>query len=528
MEFKVLVSDKLAPEGLAILKAAEGLDVDYRPGIDSKELAAMIGAYHGIVIRSGTRVTAELLGAAELLKVVGRAGIGVDNVDVDAASKRGVVVMNTPGGNNVTTAEHTISLLLALARHIPQANASLRSGEWRRGDFIGTEVFGKTLGVIGTGNIGAIVADRARGLKMRVLAYDPYITEEAATRLGVELVTLEELYRRADFITVHTPLTEETRGMVSDQAFAAMKDGVRMLNCARGGIVDEAALARALESGKVAGAALDVFAEEPAVDNPLVGMPQVVATPHLGASTDEAQLNVAVAVAEQVRDFLLNDSIINAVNVPSVSTEMAGEMAPYITLAEKIGSLHAQMAQRAPSDLLIEFHGEAADFEDGRPITSALLVGLLSNFMDVPVNGVNADILARERGIRVRELRDRESSGFASFLRVRFSGPGGEQVVGGAVFGRNTIRLVCLDDFFFEAVPEGAILVLHNKDVPGVVGRVGTFLGQAGINIAGVELGRVEGEAISFFHVDSPLVAEQLNALRGMPDITRACMVKLY
>jgi D-3-phosphoglycerate dehydrogenase len=526
--YKVVVSDKLAPEGLAILEASPGLSLDYQPGLSPEDLAAVVADAHGLVIRSGTRVTAELLDAATELKVVGRAGIGVDNVDVAAATRRGVVVMNTPGGNNVTTAEHAVSLMMALARHIPQANATLRRGDWRRSDFVGTELCGKTLGVVGLGNIGAIVSDRARGLKMKIVAYDPFLTQEAATRLGVELATLEEVYARADFLTVHTPLTDDTRGMVGDDAFAAMRDGVRIVNCARGGIVDEEALLGALESGKVAGAALDVFAEEPPTDFRLVDHPAVVATPHLGASTGEAQLNVALAVAEQVRDYLVDGVVLNAINLPSVSIEMAERIAPYLLLAERMGRLHGQLAEGdAPTEVTVEYHGEAADLEDTRPVSAAVLKGLLSSFFAAPVNAVNAESIASERGVRLVEVRERASSAFASSLTVRLSGPTGGHVISGAVFGRATVRLVRLDDFYFEAIPEGNILILNNKDVPGVVGRVGALLGEANINISGVVLGSVDGEAVSFFHVDDPLDSAQLESLRALPEITGARMVCL-
>jgi D-3-phosphoglycerate dehydrogenase len=524
---KVLVSDKLAPVGLAILEAAQGLEVTSLPGLSPSELLDVIGEYDGLVIRSGTRVTAELIERAERLRVIGRAGIGVDNVDVEAASKRGVVVMNTPGGNNVTTAEHAISMMLAVARHIPQANASLRAGKWERSAFVGTEVSGKTLGVVGVGNIGSIVADRAKGLTMHVIAFDPFLTPDAAARLGIELVSLEELYARSDFISVHTPLTQETRGLIGRNSFTRMKKGVRVVNCARGGIVDEAALLDALESGQVAGAALDVFASEPpAPDSALIAHPAVVATPHLGASTGEAQLNVAIAVAEQVRDFLLADEVRNAINMPSVSQEAAGALAPYILLAERLGKFQSQLSDGAPSEITVEFRGEVADL-DCRPLTSAVLKGLLSGVLDVPVNAVNAPYLAKERGVKVVEMRDQDATSFASSIRVTFNGGGGADLIEGAVFDGHIVRVVRFNDFFLETVPEGNILVLHNRDVPGVVGSVGCFLGEQGVNIGGFVLGRVGGEAVSFVHMDSPLAPEQLESLRQVAGITSAQMVSL-
>ncbi len=524
---RILVSDKLDKQGLEILQAAPGLEVDNRPGVSADELLKIIGEYDGLVIRSGTKVTAAVLEAATSLRVVGRAGIGVDNVDVDAASKRGVIVMNTPGGNNVTTAEHAISMMLALARHIPQANATLHAGLWKRNDFVGTEICGKTLGVIGMGNIGAVVADRAKGLRMQVVAYDPFITGEAAVRAGIELVTLEEMYARADFISVHTPLTPETRGLIGEKTFALMKKGVRLINCARGGIIDEAALLAALESGQVAGAALDVFVNEPpAKDDPLVAHPRVVATPHLGAATGEAQLNVAIAVAEQIRDFFADGTIRNAINVPSMSAEMAGMVAPFVALGEKIGSLYAQLVQRVPLEVQIEYKGDVADL-DIRPVNAAVLKGLLAPVLDVPLNSVNAPFLAKERGVKLVEVKNRGAEGFSNSMCVTFRGPGDVQVIEGAVFGGNIQRLVRFNDFYLEAVPSGFILILHNRDVPGVVGRLGSFLGQHGINIAGLVLGRIGGEAVSFFHVDSPLDAKQLEELRQLQDITRAQMVRL-
>jgi len=522
-----LIFDKLAQEGVTILDQADGIDVEHRPGIDPEELERVIGEYDGLIIRSGTKVTAKILEAAGGLKVVGRAGIGVDNVDVDAASKRGVVVMNTPGGNNVTTAEHTITLMLSLARHIPQANASLRAGEWRRSDFVGTEVCRKTLGIVGIGNIGSIVADRARGLKMKVVAYDPFITEDAAAKLGIELAPLDDVLARADFLSVHTPLTDDTRGLIGEQALAKTKAGVRIINCARGGIIDEAALARAIESGKVAGAALDVYeSEPPGSDHPLVSSDKVVATPHLGASTGEAQLNVAIAVAEQVRDFLLHGVVTNAVNVPSVAPEQAAVLMPYVTLAEKIGSLHAQLAGCVPSEVRIEYGGEAAEI-DCRPVNAAVLKGMLSSVMETPVNFVNAPFLAEDRGVKVVDVRSRQAAGFSNSIKVEFRGSRGCKLVEGAVFGRDIIRFVRFDDFHFEAIPEGHIVVVRNHDVRGVVGRVGTFLAEENVNIAGLELGRIDGEALQFVHIDSPLDAGQLERLRELGDVTGADTVYL-
>jgi D-3-phosphoglycerate dehydrogenase len=530
MTYRVLATDKLAPQGVEIFKAAAPeLEFDSKPGMPPEELAAVIGTYDALVIRSGTRVTADILREPGRLRVIGRAGIGVDNIDVATATKKGIVVMNTPGGNNVTTAEHTITLMLSLARWIPQADASLHAGKWERTKFEGTEVCNKTLGVIGLGNIGAIVAERAQGLRMKVIAFDPFITAEAAARMNVEVVTLDDLYARADFITVHTPLTPETRGLVNRTAIAKMKKGVRIVNCARGGIVDEQDLADAIASGHVAGAALDVFVDEPPpADHPLLRLPQVIATPHLGASTREAQVNVAVGIAEQVTKFLLRGEVESAVNMPSVSREMLALLRPHLLLGEKLGSLLGQLSPDAVAELAVEYSGQVAEL-DWRPVTNAILRGLLSPFLDVAVNYVNAPAIARERGIKVLESRASHSSAFVNSIKVSVARGGQRQVVEGAIFGNDILRLVRINAFYLEAVPEGYILMLNNHDVPGVVGRVGTLLGARGINIAGLELGRegVGGRAISLFHVDHTVPETVLEELRHAPDIISAQLLRL-
>jgi D-3-phosphoglycerate dehydrogenase len=526
---KILVTDPLAPPGLDVIRRVPGFTADERFGLKEKEIRDIIGDYHGWILRSGTKATAEILAAAHNLKVIGRAGVGVENIDVDAASKRGVVVMNTPGGNNVTTAEHAVSLMLALARHIPQAVASLKSGQWRRDQFIGVELCNKTLGIIGLGNVGRIVAERALGFKMRVIAYDPFVPAETAAKMGVDLAELETIYKNADFITVHVPLTAETRGLINGAAFAKMKAGVRIVNCARGGIVDEKDLAAAISSGKVAGAALDVFADEPPPpDHPLLRMEQVIATPHLGASTDEAQLNVAIAVAEQVVDYLTRGVVRHAVNVPSVSPELLNMLRPYLTLAEKLGSMQVQMLTTLPTQVDIEYAGEVTQY-DVSPLTLAVLKGLLSQVMESAINYVNAPLIARDRGIRVVESKSSRASDFASSITVTTKVADRTLEIEGAIFGSHNPRIVKVNHFYLEAIPEGYILVLHNRDVPGVVGAVGTLLGQAGINIAGLELGRekAEGTAISFIHVDDPVPKKTLDALRRLPHIVNAQLVKL-
>lgn len=528
--YRVLVADKLAPQGMTILRSVPDLQVDEAVGLKPAELAARIGPYHGLVVRSGSRVTAEVVAAAAALKVIGRAGIGVDNIDVDAATKRGVVVMNTPSGNNVTTAEHAVSMMLALARSIPQATASMKAGKWEKGRFTGSEVFHKTLGIVGVGNIGSLVAERALGLKMRVLAFDPFITAAAAQRMGVELVALDDLLVSADFISIHTPLTPETRGLVNAAAFAKMKKGVRLINCARGGIVDEEALAVAVQEGKVAGAALDVFEKEPPPpDHPLLKLDQVICTPHLGAATDEAQVNVSVAIAQQVAEFLTNGVIRDAVNVPTISPEMLEILGPYLVMAEKLGGLQAQLLTEAPQEVTIEYAGEVTSY-DVKPVSVAVLRGLLGRMMEEGfVNYVNAPAIARERGIKVVEAKTSQLKGFSNIMTVTVTTAHGASTVGGAIFGQKIVRLVRINDFFLDADPEGYILMLHNKDVPGVVGAIGMALGEAQINIARLELGRehVGGMAISLFHVDEPIPNAVMDRLRHLPNIVSAQLIRL-
>ena len=526
---RILVTDSLAPQGLDVFKNTPGFEVDVRIGLKLDELKAICAGYDGWVIRSGTKITAELIEAAKNLKVIGRAGVGFENVDVDAATKKGIVVMNTPGGNNVTTGEHTISLMMALARHIPQAVASLKSGRWDRGKFIGVELCNKTIGIIGLGNVGRIVAERASGLRMKVIGYDPFISAENIARLGVEPAGLEEIFTKSDFITVHVPLTPETQGLINREALAKMKPTVRIINCARGGIIDEKDLAEAIKEGKVAGAALDVYVDEPPpADHPLVKMDQVITTPHLGASTDEAQLNVAIAVAEQMVDFLSKGIVRYAVNVPSVSPELLEILRPYLILAEKLGSLHVQMAGALPEEVQVEYRGDVTQY-DVAPLTLAVLKGLLTPIMESGVNYVNAPLVARERGIHIVESRGDRAGDFASSITVKTKAATGDLEVEGAIFGSKHPRIVRVNAFYLEAVPDGYILILHNKDVPGVVGTVGTLLGKNGINIAGMELGRSEkgGNAISFIHVDDGVTKKALAELRALPEILSAELVKL-
>jgi len=526
---KILVTDSLAPEGLEVFKNAEGFEVDVKLGLKAAELKKICESYDGWVIRSGTKITAELIEAAKNLKVIGRAGVGYENIDADAATKKGIVVMNTPGGNNVTTGEHTVALMMALARHIPQAVASLKSGKWDRNKFVGVEMCNKTIGVIGLGNVGRIVAERAAGLRMKVIGFDPFIAAENIARMGVEPGTLDDIFTKSDFITVHVPLTPDTQGLINKAAFAKMKNGVRIINCARGGIVDEHDLADAIKAGKVAGAALDVYVDEPpSRDHPLLKLDQVITTPHLGASTDEAQLNVAIAVAEQIVDFLARGVVRYAVNVPSVSPELLAVLRPYLTLGEKLGSLHTQMGGALPKEVQVEYRGDVTQYNVA-PLTVAVLKGLLSPVMESAVNYVNAPMMAKERGIKIIESKGEEAGDFTSSLTVKAKNGKESLEVEGAIFGAKHPRIVRVNSFYLEAVPEGYILILQNKDVPGVVGAVGTILGNNGVNIAGMELGRSEkgGNAISFTHVDDAVAKKALDELRALPQIVSATLVKL-
>jgi D-3-phosphoglycerate dehydrogenase len=518
---RVLVTDKLDEEGLRILREADGLEVEVKTGLPPDELRALIGDYHALAVRSGTKVTADILEVATRLEVIGRAGIGVDNVDVEAASRLGVVVMNTPEGSAVTTAEHALALLMALARRIAQATASMRGGRWEKKKFMGTELAGKTLGVLGIGNIGAIVADRAQGLKMKVIAHDPYISPEMAEKKGIELVGMDELLARSDFITIHTPLTKDTKHLINKQAFEKMKDGVLIVNAARGGIIHEGDLYDAVKSGKVAGAAMDVWEKEPPGEHPLTTLDQVICTPHLGASTGEAQVNVSVAVAQQLVAFLTTGTIKNAVNVPSVSRELMAQIEPYLILAERLGSFLGQTFEGGIEEFHIEYCGQVGELESLTPVTVAGLKGLLAPMLGDKVNFVNAPFLAKERGIHLVESKTSEARDFASLIAMRAAGKGRERRVSGTLFGRRSPRIVRIDDFELEAHAGGHIIVMHNKDKPGVVGAVGSLLGSNGINIARMQLGLDYGkhEAVALIQVDERVpesVLEKFAALQNV------------
>ena len=526
---RVLVSDPLSDEGLEVISRADGIELDYRPAVDSSELRQIIADYDALVIRSGTKVTAELLEAAERLRVIGRAGIGVDNIDLNAATERGVIVMNTPAGNAITTAEHAIALMTSLARRIPQATASMRAGRWEKDRFSGRELFDQVLGVIGFGNIGSIVADRARGLRMNVIAYDPVVSEERARRAGVELVSLDELFARADVVTVHVPLTKETRGIVGREAFSKMKRGVMIINAARGGIVDEEALLEAIEEGTVWGAALDVFEEEPPpADYALRNRPDVILTPHLGAATAQAQLNVAISVAEQVVDFLTHNVVRNAVNMPSLSAEDLERLGPFITLGEKLGLFLGQVAPDI-GEVDVEYAGQVAQL-NVQPVTIAVVRGLLVPWCGETVNYVNASVIAQQRGIRVIESKAAEPEDFVSLLTVRLrSKDGTELLVSGSLFGRQQPRIVRVDNFRFEAIPEGPTLLVRNVDQPGVVGRLGTLLGEAQINIKRMQLGLnpETGLALQLLSVEGDISDEVIAAVKVLPGVQSAQLLHL-
>ena len=521
---RVLISDKLSPAAVEIFRN-RGIDVDLKPGLSPADLRAIIGDYDGLAIRSATKVTKEVLDAATKLKVVGRAGIGVDNVDIRSATARGVVVMNTPHGNTITTAEHAIAMMFALARQIPEATISTKAGKWEKNRFMGVELTAKTLGLIGCGNIGSIVADRAVGLRMRVVAYDPYLSDKKALALGVEKVDLDTLLARADFITLHTPLTDATRNILSREALAKTRKGVRIINCARGGLLDEAALADSIKAGHVAGAALDVFETEPAVDSPLFGLENVVCTPHLGAATAEAQENVALQVAEQMADFLLTGAVANAINMASVSAEDAPRLKPYLELCRLLGAFAGQLTQAregAIAKVTIEYEGQVAALNQ-RPLTAAMLAGLMSPLME-GVNMVNASVAARDHGIDVAETVHDRPTEYLTLVRVTVQTGDLIRAVSGTLFAGSRPRIVEIKGIKVEADFAPHMLYVTNQDKPGFIGRFGATLAGAGINIATFHLGRSEqgGDAICLVSVDEPIPEEVLAMVRTLPLVMQA------
>jgi D-3-phosphoglycerate dehydrogenase len=522
---KVLIADALSPRALEIFRD-RGIETDTKVGLKADALKQIIGGYDGLAVRSATKVTRPLIERAVKLKVIGRAGIGVDNIDLAAATQRGIVVMNTPHGNSITTAEHAIALMFALAREISAADQSTQAGKWEKSRFIGVELFGKTLGIVGCGNVGSIVADRALGLKMKVIAYDPYLSPERAVELGVEKVELDELFRRADFITLHTPLTDATRDIIDAKAIAKMKRGVRIINCARGGLIREPDLKAGLDQGQVAGAALDVFPVEPATENVLFGHPKVVATPHLGASTSEAQENVALQIAEQMADFLLTGAVVNALNMPSLTAEDATRLRPYMKLAEQLGSFAGQLTESPMRAVAVEYEGHVAEL-NVKPLTAVMLKGLLAPQLD-SVNMVNAPLLCRERDIRVSETRMTAEGDFHTLMRLTLTTERRTRSVAGTLFRGRQPRLVMIEDVPMEAELGANMLFVRNKDKPGFIGNLGRTLGEAGINIATFHLGRTApGEdAICLVQVDQPLNELLLQQVCTIPDVLQAKLLR--
>lgn len=518
---KVLISDNLGDAGIQLFEAEDGIDVDVNTGLSPEELKKIISPYDALVIRSATKVTADLLEAADSLKVVGRAGIGLDNVDIPAATKKGVAVMNTPGGNVVTTAEHTISLMMALTRKIPQGTASLKAGRWDKKKLQGREVMNKTLGVIGFGKIGSVVADRARGLKMRVVIYDPVVQPDVIEKEGFEWVPLDKLFREADYITVHVPKNKNTTGLINKAAFDQMKNGVMIINCARGGIVDEDDLYEALTSGKVAGAALDVFATEPPpADHPLLGLDNIICTPHLGASTAEAQTNVAVAVAEQIIEYLKNNNIINAVNVPAVSGKLLEQLGPFLHLADRMGCMMAQLTCGQLKEINIEYNGDFHGL-DLKPVSTAYLKGVLDTLVQDGVNSVNAPVLAKDMGIKVTETSTAESEKFLNRIAATLITTDMKCTVAGSVFGKTDARIVRIDDFIIEIIPEGHLALIYNLDEPGAIGSIGNTLGENGINISQMQVGTAVGgeNNIILIKTDEPMTEDVKNKVMALPKV---------
>ena len=520
---KVLVSDKLSKTAVQIFKD-NGVEVDYLPdlGKDKDKLLEVIGQYDGLAIRSATKVTEKIIAAANNLKVIGRAGIGVDNVDIPAATKKGIIVMNTPFGNSITTAEHAIAMMMALARQLPEADASTKASKWEKNRFMGVEVTSKVLGLIGAGNIGSIVADRAQGLRMKVIAFDPFLTAERAVTLGVEKVELDELFARADFITIHTPLIEATKNIINAAAIAKMKAGVRIINCARGGLIDEAALHEALKSGKVAGAALDVFLDEPAVNNPLFELPNVICTPHLGASTTEAQENVALQVAEQISAYLMTGEITNALNFPSISAEEAPRLTPWVKLAEMLGSFAGQLTEDPIKGVRIEYEGNVAAL-NVKPMNAAALNGVLKPQMG-EINMVSAPQIAKDRGIAVEVATRDQQGAYEGYIRLTVLTDKMERSIAGTVFANGKPRIIQVKNISMEAELTPSMLYVTNEDKPGHIGRLGTLLGSLGINIANFNLGRADvgGDAIALLSIDGRVTDDQLKQIASLPGVRQA------
>jgi D-3-phosphoglycerate dehydrogenase len=526
---KILVSDPLSEEGLKIIKEVKEFQVDIKTELKPEELKGIIKDYDALIVRSTTKVTKDVIDAAAQLKVIGRAGVGLDNVDLNAATQKGIIVMNTPAGNTISTAEHTMSMILALSRNIPQANASTKKGEWKRSKFMGVELYNKILGIVGFGRIGSEVAKRALSFGMKVLAYDPFLSKEIAEGLGVEVVELTELCERSDYITVHTPLTEETKHMISTEEFNIMKKGVRVINCARGGIIDEAAIINAVKEGKVAGAAMDVFEKEPLpADSELLKLDNVVITPHLGASTEEAQVNVAIEVAEIVRDALLGRGIRNAANYPCLEAEVCKILDPYINLSEKLGIFSGQLVEGRYQELNISYSGDIIQY-DLSPLTMALVKGVLSPIMQETVNFINATTLARERGIKIKESKSSKEEEFVTLIQLEIKTDKETKKISGTLSSNKQPRIVKVEQYYVELAPVGEMIFIQNWDKPGIIGNLGTLLGKHNINIAAMTFGRDKpgGRAVSVFNIDSPVFPEILDKIKKLENILSVKVIRL-
>jgi D-3-phosphoglycerate dehydrogenase / 2-oxoglutarate reductase len=527
--YKVLVCDDLAEEGLKLFREQKNFETVVKVKQPLEELKKLIADADACVVRSGTQITAEVIGAAKKLKVIGRAGVGLDNVDLEAASKRGIVVINTPGGNTISAAELAFCLLMSLARNIPEASNSTKRGEWERKKFTGVELDGKTLGVLGLGRIGGEVAKRAQAFRMRVIAYDPFLRADRAQAIGVEAMSLEEVLKNSDFITLHLPLTAENKNMIGEKQFGIMKKGVRIVNCARGGLIDEKALAKAIQAGQVAGAGLDVFEQEPPPkDHELFKLPQIIVTPHQGASTEEAQVAVAVDVAQSIIDYLAGRGSKNAVNIPFVDPEVLEQIKPYLFLGEKMGLFAAQLLEGQLMQVDIHYSGQAAECET-TPISVSILKGLLTPILAESVNYVNASVLAKERGIKVTESKSSTAAHYANLVQLDIRTDKKTTRVAGTVISREDTRIVMIDNYDVEVMPDGFILMISNNDVPGIVGQLGTLLGQNNVNIAGMTLGRdvPGGQARAIFKIDSEISEAAMKQIRQSKNILDVKLIRL-
>ena len=525
---KILVSDNLSKLGVEILQKESGIEVDVKTGLPKEELIKIIPEYEGLIVRSATKVTADVIAAAKNLKVVGRAGVGVDNIDLEAAGKQGIIVMNAPDGNMITTAEHAMALMLSMSRNIPQANASVKQEKkWSPKTFMGVELYGKTMGIIGLGRIGSVVAERAKGFAMKVIAYDPFVSKEQAEKIGVEIVELKDLLQRADFISLHSPKVGD-KPLLGKEELDSVKPGLRIINCARGELIDEKALVEAIKDGKVAQAAVDVYSKEPVdPENPMLDVPEIICTPHLGASTGEAQDKVAIAICDQLIDFLKYGSIRNAVNMPSIDEETLKQIKPYLDLGSDLGQLASQLVEGPITQVKVQYNGEVSNLHV-QPITICVLKGLLTRSLE-GINMVNAPFIAKERGIEVQELKSNEIKDYTSTIQVQVTTNQGSRDITGSIFGKGDPRIVRFDEYSFEAVISKHMLILSNKDVPGVIGKLGNILGKNNINIAGFHLGRLDktGNAVSVINIDSPPTSETLRELRETPNVLEVYSVVL-